>query len=550
MHAPKRGPGAARVRLSIVLAAVLVASVLATGSEVAHAATAPSAPTAANAVAGDALATVSWSAPASNGGAAITGYVVTPWVGYYKMPSRTFASTATSQVLTGLTRTWSYRFTVSAINSVGTSAASALTNAVVPVAPSTASPTAFVHPGVLVGKADLDFVRAQVAAGREPWRSAFNNVLASYSSESTARRPTRYRYSSLSYKPAPVTVVQAGGNESYLAAHPELGGNIGGVEHLDDAQAAYTHALLWYYTGNRDYATKAKEILNAWSLTLREIKFDQPRRVDNGSQVFMNGKLQAGWGASLLTRAAEIIRYTGAGWPATAATRFETMLRNVYLPHVIGSWNNTPNWIMTFAEATIGIGVFTNDRATFDAGVAAWRAKAPTTIYMASDGPLPVSPADHYETAAELKDLWYDPTSFVTGLQGETLRDISHMAFGMGAMSNAAQTAAIQGVDLYRDEQARIVAAYERNAGYVNQYLDKKASLGGAEPPASWKPVGWVGPEFVVGGLGYRGGWEVAYRHYALTVGISMPQTAKLVARLRPTQPLFHTTWETLTHAK
>ncbi|MEQ1787740.1 MAG: fibronectin type III domain-containing protein, partial [Acidimicrobiales bacterium] len=257
--------------MSIAMVAVLVGSVLATGGEVAHAATAPSAPTAVNVVAGDGRATISWSAPASNGGAAITAYVVTPWVGYFQMPSRTFASTATTQVLTGLTRTWSYRFAVSAVNATGTSAASALSNAVVPVAPSTASPTAFVHPGVLVSKADLDFVRAQVAAGREPWKSALNNTLASYSSESTARRPTRYRYSSLSYPPAPVAVVQAGGNEGYLAAHPELGGNVGGVEHLDDAQAAYTHALLWYYTGNPAYATKAKEILNAWSLTLQEI---------------------------------------------------------------------------------------------------------------------------------------------------------------------------------------------------------------------------------------------------------------------------------------
>jgi hypothetical protein len=211
---------------------------------------------------------------------------------------------------------------------------------------------------------------------------------------------------------------------------------------------------------------------------------------------------------------------------------------------------NNPNWMMSLAEATISIGVFTNDRAAFDIGVAMWREKVPTTIYMASDGPLPEVPAPHYDTAAEIKALWYNPTSFVTGLQGETLRDISHMAFGLGAMANAAETARIQGVDLYRDEQARIVAAYERNAGYVNQYLDRKDALGGAEPPSNWKPTGWVGSTFRVGGLGYRGGWEVAYRHYAKIVGVSMPNTARLVARLRPSQPLFHTTWETLTHAR
>ena len=47
----------------------------------------------------------------------------------------------------------------------------------------------------------------------------------------------------------------------------------------------------------------------------------------------------------------------------------------------------------TLAEATIAIGVFTDNRDTFDQGVAAWREKVPTTIYMPSDGSLPLPPA-------------------------------------------------------------------------------------------------------------------------------------------------------------
>ena len=414
------------------------------------------------------------------------------------------------------------------------------------------SPGGFVHPGVLVGRADLDFVRAKVAAGQQPWKAAFDKVLSSGGTVGTSARPGTQRFSSLSYQPAPVPVVKAptGGTAQYIAAHPELGlSEAGSVELPDDARAAYTHALLWYYTGNPAYAAKAIEIMNAWSSTLQEIKFDQPRRVDNNGQVWANGKLVAGWSASLLARAGEIIRYSGAGWPAGDVARFESMLHGVFRPLVITGWTSGANWLMTFSEATIAIGVFTNNRATFDAGVQMWRDKVPTTIYMPVDGPLPRPPHPGYDTAAEFRELWYEPSSYVAGLQGETLRDLSHMTMGLGAMSNAAQTAALQGVDLFGAEQARIVSAYERQAGYVNEYLDKVAASGGAQPPSTWRPTGWVGPTFSAGGTGYMAGWEVAYSHFTAR-GISMPNTARLVPRLRPSGPQLHMSWETLTHAR
>ena len=56
---------------------------------------APVAPTGAAAVPGNGSAVVSWTAPADNG-SAITGYVVTPYVGSVAQPARTFNSTATT----------------------------------------------------------------------------------------------------------------------------------------------------------------------------------------------------------------------------------------------------------------------------------------------------------------------------------------------------------------------------------------------------------------------------------------------------------------------
>ena len=93
--------------------------------------TAPNAPTSPTAVAGNVQATITWVAPASNGGAAITGYTVTssPVVA---TPTACKAVNALTCIFTGLTNGTSYTFTVAAINSVGTGTSSAATAAVIP----------------------------------------------------------------------------------------------------------------------------------------------------------------------------------------------------------------------------------------------------------------------------------------------------------------------------------------------------------------------------------------------------------------------------------
>jgi alpha-tubulin suppressor-like RCC1 family protein len=85
-----------------------------------------------NATAFDGEATVSWTAPTTDGGSPITGYRITPYVGYSPRPAQTFASIATTQVVTGLTNGTTYRFRVQAINAVETSAFSMVTNPVTP----------------------------------------------------------------------------------------------------------------------------------------------------------------------------------------------------------------------------------------------------------------------------------------------------------------------------------------------------------------------------------------------------------------------------------
>ncbi len=95
--------------------------------------TAPGAPTSVNASAGNTQATVSWTAPSSTGGSAITGYTVTSSGG--QTATTTGATTAT---VTGLTNGTAYTFTVTAANAIGTSAASSASSAVTPTSAATA----------------------------------------------------------------------------------------------------------------------------------------------------------------------------------------------------------------------------------------------------------------------------------------------------------------------------------------------------------------------------------------------------------------------------
>jgi hypothetical protein len=101
-------------------------------------ATVPSPPRAVVASAGDGQATVSWTVPSSNGGAAIIDYTVT------SSPGNVQATvSSTTAVVTGLTNGTGYTFTVKARNTAGSSAASAASATVTPVAAAAGSGTTY-----------------------------------------------------------------------------------------------------------------------------------------------------------------------------------------------------------------------------------------------------------------------------------------------------------------------------------------------------------------------------------------------------------------------
>jgi hypothetical protein len=92
----------------------------------------PAAPSGVQAQPASSSARVTWTAPGSDGDSPITGQTVTPYDGGVAQTPMQVAPSATSATVTGLTNGTSYTFKVTATNGVGTSPASAASNAVTP----------------------------------------------------------------------------------------------------------------------------------------------------------------------------------------------------------------------------------------------------------------------------------------------------------------------------------------------------------------------------------------------------------------------------------
>ncbi|MGW3244018.1 alginate lyase family protein [Streptomyces sp. NPDC001070] len=358
-----------------------------------------------------------------------------------------------------------------------------------------AAPTAFTHPGVLVSRAQLDFVRGKVQAGAQPWKAAYDQMMAS-------------AYASQSRTPKPRAVVECG---SY--SNP----NYGCTDEREDAIAAYTNALAWYITRDATYAQKAIQLMDAWSATITD-------------HTNSNAPLQTGWAGSVWPRAAEIIRYTYTSWPNV--NRFATMLRDVYLPEVINGSKSNGNWELSMMEAAVGISVFLDDRASYDKAVTRYLNRVAAYVYLDSDGALPKTvPGSGLDTRDEIVGYWQGQSTFVTGLTQETCRDFTHTGYGISAISHVAETSRIQGEDLYPQVGERLRQAL----GFQSKY-----QRGEAVP--SWLCGGSLN-------LGLGPVTEVGYNAMHNRLGYAMTNTQALTEAQRPagSNNLF-VAWETLTH--
>lgn len=359
------------------------------------------------------------------------------------------------------------------------------------------APATFVHPGVGSSRAQLDFMRSKVLANAQPWKAAYDQMMAS-------------KYAQLSRVPRPRAVVECG---------PYSNPNNGCTDEREDAIAAYTLSLAWYVTRDNRYAGKAIELMDAWSNTIRD-------------HTNSNAPLQTAWSASSWPKAAEIMKHVYGNWPNSG--RFGTMLRNVYVPEIFNGSNSNGNWELSMIEALQGIGVFLEDKPIYDKATSLYRNRVPAFVYLSSDGSLPrTKPGDGRDTRDEIIGYWHGQTTFVTGLTQETCRDFTHAGYGISAISHVLETSRIQGIDLYPEFGERLRHAL----GFQSRW---ERNL---EPVPSWLCKGTLHR-----GLGPI--TEIGYNAMSFRLGYAMANTQALTESRRPagSNNLF-VAWETLNHA-
>lgn len=331
----------------------------------------------------------------------------------------------------------------------------------------------FVHPGLLHTREDISRMRVAVTNKQKPIIDGFG-LLAQHPNsqsdfqlkgpfESAGRRPT-----------------------------------IHDGETRSDAQAAYHNALMWAITGERAHAKKAIEILDAWSARHKRI-------------TGLDGVLLAGLQGIKFANAAEILRYTEAGWPEADIIRCEQWFREAWLPVIVdyATFANC-NWDTAALQTKMAIAIFCNDREMFE-----------DTVRYAVDG------AGNGSITNAIP--------FPTGQAQETTRKQHYAQLGLGLLCNAAEMAWNQGVDLYGWSNNRILRGMEYNAAYglgenapYQPYLDRtgKYGFGGKhQPHDKISPIsrGTFTPIFAQ-----------PYHHYVKRRGLKAPSLEKVAQKTRP----------------
>jgi hypothetical protein len=183
-------------------------------------------------------------------------------------------------------------------------------------------------------------------------------------------------------------------------------------------------------------------------------------------------------------------------------------------------------------EAAVGISVFLNDRASYNAALAKFNARVPAYVYLTGDGGYPKSPAGGTLSRAQTVSLWQGQSTFVDGLSQETCRDFVHTGYGLTNIQHVAEITRNQGNDLWPSLADRVAAALEFHTNLDN----------GAPVPAT-----------ICGGKVQKGlasAVEVGFNAIGTRMGRSLPNSKRYLDQHRPMQTnVLFVGWDTLTHA-
>lgn len=314
----------------------------------------------------------------------------------------------------------------------------------------------FVHPGIDQSGKDLAYLKQLIRENRQPWKSAYDQLIKATDTTFVAH---------------PYAHVMRG---------PYAIPNIGGDALSQSATVAYNCALLWYLTGDKNYANTAIRVLGSWSDTLWDFDYN-------------DAKLLSGWTGHAFCNAAEILRYTGSGWSKDGIDRFTRMLMTVYYPllrYYFPTANG--NWDGAICHSLLAIAIFTDNRALFNDAV------------------------DH---------LIHGPVNgsifkyiYPNGQCEESGRDQGHVQLGLGEFAGAAQDAFTQGVDLFSIGDDRIGRGYEYTTGYILGHT----------------PYCYC--EISPRAMHLGGDFEYVYRHYAAE-GLQLPFVSKAADSMRVKTP-------------
>ncbi len=318
--------------------------------------------------------------------------------------------------------------------------------------PSTIWAQNFIHPGIDQSVNDLQLMKARVQEREQPYWDAFDRLKAVTDSGFVVKAHT------------------------HVLRGPYGKPNIGGDDLSKSANMAYNYALVWFITNEKKYANKAIEILNTWSPVLWDLDYN-------------DAKLLAAWTGHMLCNAAEILRYTNAGWQQKDIDSFSHMLMTVYYPLMRYYYPQANgNWDGAIIHSIMAIAIFTDNRRMFDNAV------------------------NHFLHAPVNGSIF--KYIYPSGQCQESTRDQGHVQLGLGEFGGAAQIAFTQGVDIFSLGDNRIALGYEYTAKFV---------LG--EKPHSYGVISERAKSV-------RDDYEYVYRHYTAQ-GINVPYTKRAADSIR-----------------